>query len=768
MKRIASARERLASPWLNRPRRSSPESSTWNCPSQRRSVLHRTGHTRHISSKRSSQAQHLERSIPSTKLEIPRYDVRQQSHSTQDHPTPDLPTQSPALGAMAQPAAVANTTLPVWDHPEQEAEYAGHFYRVLEDGQPDQVMIAMTDPRSAGLVGSLPQTTFLEALHRLSPTHFVEPFRDIHHPLHSWSVLLSGVKRVEEYFDDFVRNLLTIVRFRTAAGQPLQLGEYTHLLKCARSMGNFPLAKQLWESMEDNRIAPDTTCYNYYMEVQVWDHCYTGPEAYRLRILPHHYRKRKYEGEQRAVGWQGFGTARMSVRASVMRLFQTMLDDGNLADERTYINLLIASARVGHNKGMRYILKTVWNIDLDAMKAQSVPDDASLPPATPYDPWSALYPTENLLFAVAHALGTNNDISGAVRVVQFISSSYNIPIPGKVWLELLERAYVLSRARTSKGERTIQANALGQVSVDLVRSMFDTMTSSPVNVTPTLQTWRFMMNLSIDCGSLEDCKAHLRGAYGLLRDTREKEREARKVVLRCLQPALDTAEKQIQNGAIQPDPILFQSPLLAQAVQEYDILRLQVYQQTYLLNRCLWVAARVHHWQDTPDKIWFLQERPKMLEEWQDFVPQVRRIFYDDNTGHMDTKGETRFRSRHWVSDADIIPVRRMTDQKELFFPTEERVLSEKAVWSRIKERYPYLDTELAPLNRLFHFEKPRTPEFEKNLEKFRSSWVEYPESSALSTKNNPNAGFYGRLAALGMLKTRERGIYLLDDGVWV
>jgi len=655
--------------------------------------------------------------------------------------------------------------LPTWNSPGEEAEYASKFFQVLQDGQPDQVMIAMTDPRSAGLVASLPQTVFLEALHRLSPIHFVEPFRNLHHPLHSWSTLLNGLKRVEEIFDDFVKNLLTITRYRTSAGHSLDLAEFTHLLDCARSMGNGPLAHDIWNSMNDSGVIPDGQCYNHYMEALVWDHCYTGEEAYRLRILPRHYYKRRQE--DRNIGWQGYGTAKQSVRKMVLKLFNEMLDNGHPADERSYINVMLASARVGHGPGIRHVLKNVYNVDVDALKQE--PDNSKIPPPTPHEPWSALHPTENLLFAIAHAFGTNNDIPGAVRTIEFISASYNIPIPPRVWYEIFERAYVLCRFNTTGTTHAEQANIIGSVSMQLVQSIFETMTSEPFNVQPTVQMRRSMINISIDMGSLEDCKSYLTAAYDLLSQTRQKQERARAVVLRCLRPILDTTEEQKKQGQ-KPDPSLFQSPILAEAIQAYDILRLEVYQQVYLLGRILFVTVRVPHWKDTSDKSWFYQERPKMLEEWRDFLPARKRIFYDENTGIMDMQGRTGFKDRVWgfANYGRHIPVRRMTNHKTLFKPTEHEAWTQEGKWNDLLKRYPWLDTTLAPIDRLFNFQRPNSPEFLNMLEKLRDNWVEYPEDHPQSTARNPHGGFYGKLAALGLLKSKERGIFLLDHKSWI
>lgn len=149
-------------------------------------------------------------------------------------------------------------SLPEWTSPEEEARYRAYFFRVIENGQPNQVREAMADPRSVELVGSLPSTVFIEALHLLSPAHFVIPYRDLHHTLHGWGVLMLGLKTLEAVFDDFTRDLLTIIQYRTVAGYPPQLAEYTHLFDCAQAMGNGPLINALWDGMYANDVTPDT------------------------------------------------------------------------------------------------------------------------------------------------------------------------------------------------------------------------------------------------------------------------------------------------------------------------------------------------------------------------------------------------------------------------------------------------------------------------------------------------------------------------------
>lgn len=748
--------------------------SHWRNPTRRRpsdGILNRlprplapnlTGRRRH-SSVNSSIPRQLSESRLRQKFEPRHHDTPQEFHSSSQ--------QLNAIAAHVEEFPEnAPETVPVslhqWNSIEEEAAYTEQFHAFLASGQPNQVMAALTDPRSAGLVGSLPQIVFVEALHRLSPSHFVDPYRILHHPLHIWFVMSHGLQRIEEIFDQFVHSLLTVTCYRTAAGHSLQLAEYTHLLDCARSMGNAPFAEMIWDAMQDQGVAPDATCYNHYMEAMAWDHCYTGPEAYHLRILPYSYLKRRRRPEARTVGWRGYGTGGCSVRRAVNTLFSDMLDDGHIGDERTYINLLIASARVGARPGMLHVLQTAWNVDVEALEHET--DPSKLPPVTPHDPNSALYPTENLLFAIAHALGTNNDIPGAVRTVQFVSSSYNVPITARVWHELFERAYVLSRRGESHDRPVKEAYNTGPIDMGVVRQIFDTMTSEPYNVTPTMQIWRFMINIAMDMGSLGDVKRYLREAYDQLTQTRQRERQAREAVERCLAPALEAARSQVRQGATRADPDLFQSPLLAEAIQAYDIVRLEAYQQAYLLRRSVWVAVRVPQWQDIPDKVWHLQERPKFMEEWVDFMPDRKTIFYDEDSGFMEMIGPTGFPNRFWTRDKHVT-VRRRTDKETLFHADEEVAPLEVQRWGRLLVReHPYVDKTLPPLNRLFNFQLPQSAEFKEAIKMLSETWVEYPEGHPYSRERNPRGGFWGRLAALHMLKPKQRGIYLLDEQSWI
>ncbi|KAJ5697558.1 hypothetical protein N7488_011242 [Penicillium malachiteum] len=623
----------------------------------------------------------------------------------------------------------------------------------------------LMDPRSEELVGSLPQTIFIEALHLLSPAHFVEPFRSLHHPLHPWSTLLHHVKRAEEVFDDFVRSLYTIVGYRVAAGNVLGLAEYTHLLDCAKSMGNGPFAEDLWLSMKQDKVEPDGTCYNHYIGAKVWDHCYVGEEAYHLRILPTSYKKRRMREQN--IGWRGYSTGKLSIRRITLEAFREMRKAGYLPDERTYINVMVASARTGHIRAVNHLLQTVWNIDVEALKETA--DHSKLPPATAYEPWSAIHPTKELLFAVVHAFGTNSDIAGAVHTIQFISTSYDIPIPPEVWHELFERAYVLSRVRKPSEGRYYE-NTVGKISSELVEQIFKTMTSEPYNVVPRLQTLRFMMRIAIDKGSLKECRAHLQAAYDLLTSTRRQENDARAIImalLRAEQPESEDPDAELvpDLGCVKKASSL--NPQLYDAIRKYNLIRLEIYQQSHLLKRSIICLIGQVEWEDMNEKRWLYQVRPRLIEEWSDFLPDTFQLPFGQDEGVFHFRGYSWLTHREYCTDGKIA-VRRSAGNGELYTSLEFRNKTEDNIWNDVMSSYPWLDKSAEPVKSLLNFHAPHSEEFQRALRRLRNTWVEYPDGHEWSKSKNPKAGFYGRLAALGMLKPKERSVFFLDNESWI
>ncbi|EYE94111.1 uncharacterized protein EURHEDRAFT_458542 [Aspergillus ruber CBS 135680] len=550
-------------------------------------------------------------------------------------------------------------------------------------------MDAMRDPHYAGMVASMPQNTFVEALHLLSPGYFIDPYREIHRPLHPSTVQAKGYKSLKSICDDFINNIAAIVQLRQSAGNYLGLAEYTHLLDCARSIGNAVVADRIWYGMKESEVHPDVQCYNYYMEAKVWDGAYTGREKYNLRMTPFAYRKRRFVDPNE--GWQGYGAAGRSVRKEVLDIFNEMTEAGYQGNEATFVNVILACGRVGHLRGIKNVLKTAWNVNVDALLAE--PDNSKLPPAMTYNPSSPLHPSSRLLFTVAHVLGTNNKIPAALRTIEFISHAYSLPVPERVWLELFERAFVLSRPRFGPDAKR---NAKGKVPYDLLTGMFQTMTSTPYNVRPTVQIHHMLAKTAWDRDRLSEFLHHMRAAYNLLNETQQERKKARYIIEEYL-CALHTRTNSMQRNET------LQSSSLANAVHNYDILRLHTAQQTMIMERLARLLVINNRWTGRNNPVWERCLLPRAVEEWQDFLPES--FVYHTRGGLVQFCGKTQW-GEAYVNYHDRVPSQsRVTGDPGADGEVdgkEQREVDDDFFWERCRWAFSSVDFDNPPLNRLF------------------------------------------------------------------
>ncbi|PLB44371.1 hypothetical protein P170DRAFT_440672 [Aspergillus steynii IBT 23096] len=555
-------------------------------------------------------------------------------------------------------------------------------------------MSALTDPLFEGLVGAMPSSTFVGVFLSLSPAYFIEPFRTLHRPLHSTTVHVSGYKRLEVIFEEFIHNVTAVAQIRQSAGHKLGLAEYTHILHCASSIGDAILADQAWHNMKEDGVHPDLACYNHLMSAKVWDSAHSGLQRYRLRMTKYVYRKRGYMYPN--PGWTGFGTKERSVRKEVVRILNEMMENGFQGDENTFIHVLMSSSRVGNSQGIKRILKAVWNVDVDALLEKA--PDIEIEPVTPFPRFSPLYPTKNLLFAVAHSFGNCSDMPAALCAIEHISESYGLIVPAEVWRELLERAFVLSRRRWGLD---FEGKDRGQVLPSFLCELYDTMTSEPSNVEPTAHMHSIMAKLAWAERDLPLFKHHLDATYDLLAETRRKQKLARAKVAAYL---INTRTSQGPKIRGQFQLTRFKSRPFANAVYEYDLLRLRAAQATMLISRLVRLLIIRKNW-DFPGKTELDWERrliPQILDEWRDFLPD--QIHYHTTGGVINRKGPRTWRFRRYT-EFDQMPIRHSTAENGLkkreFDPKE---IEDDVFWARLLAKYPHFlnSRALHPMNRLF------------------------------------------------------------------
>ncbi|KKK17617.1 hypothetical protein P175DRAFT_0490574 [Aspergillus ochraceoroseus IBT 24754] len=549
-------------------------------------------------------------------------------------------------------------------------------------------MAALLDPTYAELVASMPSSTFTEAFHLLSPSYFILHYRDNYRPLHPYTVDVKHYRQLQSIFDGFAKNITVIIGIRRSGAHMLGRAEYMHLLDCARSLGDAPMADHIWNSMKEDEVVPDVQCYNYYMEAKVWHSSYAGMEKYRLRMTPYAYRKRRSESP--LPGWEGYRTGRLTVRSEVLGIFNEMIEAGNSGDEASFVNLILASGRAGHVQAMKQVLKTVWNVDVDLLK--DAPDESERPPATRFDQGSPLWPTENLLFAIAHAFGTNNDIPGALRALDFVASSYNIKITTRVWLELFERTFVLSRSRFGPDWKR---NALGKVSHEFLNQVYQTMIQAPFYVKPQVQTFRMLAKSAWTRQRYREFHRHMCDAYAIMKETRRQRKVSRSAVEAYLK------EHQHAEGQ-QRLPSLLQTRAFADAVHTYDTLRIQVFQQTTTLERLARLLLIQTRWTGRDNLAWERQLLPRALEEWKDFLPET--FVFPISTGLVAFQGATRW-GGHQVKAKPLLQVRRpyLGSEDDVNLDRDAGEIEDELIWARWRDRTPRHERlHLPALNRLF------------------------------------------------------------------
>ncbi|KAK2799826.1 hypothetical protein FQN50_008347 [Emmonsiellopsis sp. PD_5] len=414
-------------------------------------------------------------------------------------------------------------TASVLDSFEAEDDLLHQFF----GESPDMAAYAFLGPeKTQASTYSLPETHFAEAFSLLSPSHFIEPYKKLHRRFHPAVAHWKGYKTLEVIFDQFKRMLYAAVRKRRSASFTLGIAEYTHLLDCARSMGDAELADSIWADMQVDGIQPTLECYNHYMEAKVWHHAYVSKERYNLRFSPWVYYKRSQPNPE--PGFQGFRTGPGGVRDEIYQDLEDMNSKGLQPDVTTFINVMTASAREGHIVAVENILKKVWNIDVAAL---SQGDPSAVPPVSQIDRSSSLYPTTNLLFAIAHIFGSNNDLATALQLVDFVSREYNIEISPAVWNELFEWSFVLSCKKW--GTKANQRNPI-RISRSTVEQLFYTLTRPPHNMKPTMEMYDFLVKSAWDRRDLQALLTYMRSGRALFHETLERRNQAREHYVRFI------------------------------------------------------------------------------------------------------------------------------------------------------------------------------------------------------------------------------------------
>ncbi|KAH0547524.1 hypothetical protein FGG08_000249 [Glutinoglossum americanum] len=314
------------------------------------------------------------------------------------------------------------------------------------------------------VICSIPRTTFSEILQLLDPKYFFDTPKCGKYGLDSVVVDIVPVRRV---FSKFVKGVPQLVEMRRLDGRPFGLKEYTSLLNCARACRDPRTATALWRDMKIDHVVPNTTCYNYYMAVKLSP--YLSPASKATSGKP---RKHK--------------ASNPGVKDLVLRLFDDMVLNGlGEGDSRTFCLVMTAMGEEGDIAGVKSVLNKVWGVNVDALLSN---EEEPLHLVKKYCEGSPLFPDSFLLYTIANAFGSNNDIPSALRIIDFVSRQYSVTISSEVWTRLLKWTCIWSARQYPP--RFYRYRRVGEstsrLSPNSVQSLWDTMAAEPYNVKPVM------------------------------------------------------------------------------------------------------------------------------------------------------------------------------------------------------------------------------------------------------------------------------------------
>ncbi|EMC98460.1 hypothetical protein BAUCODRAFT_67671 [Baudoinia panamericana UAMH 10762] len=387
-------------------------------------------------------------------------------------------------------ADYAEETPRIYDDALLDVDYAADLPRALAKGEVDltaRCLYAASRADDLEFVRSLPESTFSEVVRLLQPAHLMADLAHAYVEVSDATRKAFGLPSMASIAGQYSQIVSAIVSMRRSADVPLTLADYIVLLRSARDLGKPEMARAAWRDLHLDGHTPNIQCYNYYMASEVFGDLHNAAARHKTRVVPFFMLAR--QRPTRGSMFRAFRTGSGGSREVVTEIFRDMLNSGVIANEESFRLLITAAAREGELSTVKSTLRKVWNIDVDGLLAGK--DESDILPKE-LETESPLYPTPKLLFTVAQAFAINHDIPTALRLVDFIARHYNLPINRAIWAQLFEWTFVLAVPRTGIKART-DGTRQGKLPQQSVMELWDTMTSAPYFVEPTMGMYNHLI-----------------------------------------------------------------------------------------------------------------------------------------------------------------------------------------------------------------------------------------------------------------------------------
>lgn len=373
----------------------------------------------------------------------------------------------------------------------------------------------------------LPGPSFSEILRSLDP--LPSPRRSNKHDIAHGLNLTQGQAQFTDackWVDEFgvrdhhrkvLRGMQILLAVRNGSPLGLSTADYEVLLRCAGAAADYQATKSIWSAMatsglQDSRTAKTWTEFiksrfmtepTYYqfdrsrVAVLARD-LYSNREPLPMATLK---RMDSVRLSMNAMKKEPWNRRQDEVEEDMRRLFRRRADFrgyrghwiralyyGHEVDEELICASLVAFARSSSLHAIKtLILRNYYGITIDG--GASAPGNMQISGGNELPTTSPIHPTPRLLNAIVEAFGSMSHIPLGMKLLDFVSRRYNIPIPHETWSNLLNWTY-LCASKPFRPMRRLHGDFQSTTtSAADVRQVWAVMTSPPYLVTPTFEDY---------------------------------------------------------------------------------------------------------------------------------------------------------------------------------------------------------------------------------------------------------------------------------------
>lgn len=366
------------------------------------------------------------------------------------------------------------------------------------------------------VVASIPATTFSEILRNFDPHKVSEeidtaPGVNISYGVAQYTPLGELVNKwgVKILYVRILRRLLHIQLARRNAGLVPLMNDYLVLMRCAGATSNIRVAKDIWYSMSHDRRSNirHSEAYSDFIKARyLAEKIYANNDLSRFRLRPLDMHRSSLQVPGRArLRLQGltghitdrrkhrFGsntherffdiplTAVLRKRNPLLKLDRAASLRGfKFASEDLTCALMKVNARAGRMRAINSLLKSAWGI---VFKRDKNTGAIAVEGGHTYPPDSPRAPTAALLDAIVHSYCCMGEVSLAVRLLDYVSQRFSIPVPDRVWSDLIEYTRVMGSKPAAK-EWAIAGFPHKGVRADQMLEVWSLCTQAPYSFQP--------------------------------------------------------------------------------------------------------------------------------------------------------------------------------------------------------------------------------------------------------------------------------------------